>query len=161
MGWILGLAALVLVLDLSIDARGAQAWEKIKEGGPEASLTVKVQAQQFLWTFVYPGKDGKMDTADDLVSTQELHVPVNTRVKLLLRSHDVIHALFMPAARFQQDILPGREIPAWIELNTPGESPIACAQLCGSAHSAMSGKLVVEDEKSFKKFLAGLAADNH
>lgn len=156
-GWILALAVIVLGLDLAIDHKGGSAWRKIKEGVPNPEITVKVLGQQFLWNFVYPGKDGLIDTEDDLVSAMELHVPVNAKVKLLLRSKDVIHSLFLPAARFKQDVLPGRQIPAWVEITQKGETPIICAELCGSAHSAMSGTLFAHDPKEFKTWLADLA----
>lgn len=151
--WVLVLGALVLIIDLSVDAMGAKVWTKIKEEVPAEDLRVRVWGQQFSWDFQYPGKDGKLDTADDVHVVNELHVPVNKKVRLDLRSKDVIHSLFLPDARFKQDLLPGREIPAWIEITSVGETRLYCAELCGQAHTAMIGTLIAHDDKGFQAWM--------
>jgi cytochrome c oxidase subunit 2 len=143
LAWILIPAAIVLLLDLAIDFAGAHAYDKVKGELPPADVTVRVIGKQFNWEFVYPGPDGAFDTPDDLSFDNELHVPVDRVVHLMLRSNDVIHSFFVPVLRLKQDIVPGREIPAWFEATKAGEFEIACAELCGYGHYTMRGFLTV------------------
>lgn len=158
--WLLGLAGIVLAIDLGIDHVGSEAWAKVKQDIPkDAPVHVQVVAQQFSWDFVYPGKDGVLGSPDDLHSINELHLPVGVKVRLDLRSKDVIHSLFLPDSRFKQDLLPGREIPAWIEVSREGEQRLYCAELCGQVHTAMIGKLVAhKDMAAYHRWLKELAA---
>lgn len=156
MRWIGALALLVVTLDFAIDFKSARAWETVKLDLPSPDLTVRVVAQQFQWTFVYPGTDGRFDAGSDVTVSRDLHLPVNSKALLLLRSRDVIHSFFVPAARLKQDILPGREIPAWLEMTVLGTTPLVCSQLCGVAHTAMGGEVVVQSPEEFKKWLNGL-----
>src|SRR5581483_2488929 len=60
--WIIVFSVVILLLDLSIDFKGGKTWADVKENIPPCDLTVKVQAKQFDWTFIYPGQDGKLGT---------------------------------------------------------------------------------------------------
>ncbi|MEK6665570.1 MAG: cytochrome c oxidase subunit II, partial [candidate division NC10 bacterium] len=118
-------------------------WARIKMQMPKTDLTVQVNAKQFNWIVTYPGPDGKFGTEDDKTFDNEIHVPVGKPVKLILKSQDVIHSLFMPNLRFKQDAVPGREIPAWFDATKPGKYEMPCAELCGFGHSGMRGWLFV------------------
>lgn len=152
--WILGLAAVVTVLDFVIDIKGADVWAKVKQNFPAGDVRVRVVAKQFAWTFVYPGADGVFDTADDLIVPRVLNVPVHQKIRLTLTSQDVIHSFCLPEARLKQDILPGREIPAWFEATRTGTFTVACAELCGLGHTKMLGELRVHDAAEYEAWLA-------
>ena len=112
-GWTLA-TALVLGA-LAIAQQGA--WRRMKMSPPSSRddpVTVQVLAHQFQWNFRYPGTDGLFGTNDDVASGQ-LHVPVGRKVRLEMRSLDVLHSLFLPHLRVKQDIIPGRTIVAWFE----------------------------------------------
>lgn len=138
------------------------------------AITVKVVAQQFAWNFHYPGPDGVfgrqdaslvsagnqlgLDPADphgrdDIVSLNEMHIPVNHDVIIEVTSKDVIHSLAIPAMRVGQDAIPGSEIPIWFKPVKVGTYEIVCAQLCGSGHSSMRATLVVDSEADYKSWL--------
>lgn len=125
-------------------------WDAIKKNAPPAEVTVQVTAKQFNWEIVYPGPDGKFGTADDYQVDNDLHVPANKVVHVLLHSRDVIHSFFLPALRLKQDALPGREIVVWFDATKPGEYEIPCAELCGFGHSGMKGTLTVHDPASYE-----------
>jgi len=148
--------ALILVF---LGFTSAGAWRDIKMKLPAADMTVMVTGKQFNWEILYPGPDGKFHTPDDYQIDNELHVPVNKNIVVHLGSHDVIHSFFIPQARLKQDALPGREISAWFNVNTPGKYEIPCAELCGFGHSGMKGILTVESEEQwaawFKEQTAG------
>ncbi len=148
--WILIPCAVVLALDLWIDFRGADVWAKVKLSSPTPDLIVRVTGKQFNWIMTYPGPDGKFGTADDKKIDNDLHVPVNKVVRVLLTGEDVIHSFYLPHLRLKQDVVPGREIPAWFEATKTGKYEIPCAELCGFGHSGMKGYLYVHSEADFK-----------
>lgn len=152
--WVLVPTALVLVLDLGIDFAGAKAWNKVKGEAPPSDIQVIVTGKQFNWDFTYPGPDGKFGTEDDLTIENELHVPVNKPVRLVIKSADVIHSFFVPTLRLKQDAVPGREIPAWFEATATGEYEIACAELCGYGHYTMRGFLFIHTADDYAQWLA-------
>jgi cytochrome c oxidase subunit 2 len=153
LAWVLVPLAIVVVLDLLIDFRGAQVWAKIKGQLPPADIVVRATGKQFNWEFLYPGPDGNFDTADDLQLENDLHVPVGKVVHVALTAKDVIHSFFLPHLRLKQDVVPGRAITAWFEAVKTGEYEIPCAELCGFGHSGMNGKLHVHTPEEYQKWL--------
>ncbi len=138
------------------------------------AITVKVVAQQFQWNFHYPGPDGvfgRQDPTlisganalgldptdpqgrDDIISVNEMHVPVNHDVILEITSKDVIHSVAIQAMRIGQDAIPGSEIPIWFKPVKIGTYEIVCAQLCGASHYAMRATLVVDSDADYKSWL--------
>lgn len=142
--------ALILVM---LAVMSKSQWDAIKKNAPPADIEVSVTAKQFNWEIQYPGPDGKFGTGDDYTVDNDLHVPVNKVVHVLLHSRDVIHSFFVPALRVKQDALPGREIVVWFEATKPGTYEIPCAELCGFGHSGMKGTLIVDDAAGYDKWL--------
>lgn len=128
-------------------------WGKVKQQVPPTNVQVRVTGKQFNWEILYPGPDGKFDTADDLQVDNELHVPVNRVVHVFLTSKDVIHSFFVPNLRFKQDALPGRTIQGWFEATKPGIYEIPCAELCGFGHSGMLGHITVLSAEDYEKWV--------
>lgn len=132
------------------------------------ALEVHVLAQQYAWRFRYPGPDGKFGSTnkadkdpaakDDYV-LETLQVPVDRPVILKMRSLDVLHALFIPNARFKQDLVPGLEIPGWFKIRKPGVYPIACAELCGEGHYTMGSTLYVYSAEEWEQKQAQYVAE--
>jgi cytochrome c oxidase subunit 2 len=151
--WILVPCLVVLALDLWIDFRGGEVWAKVKRQMPPSDLRVQVTAKQFNWEMLYPGPDGQFGTGDDLQLENELHVPVNKVVRVVLKSKDVIHSFFLPHLRLKQDAVPGRAIEAWFEATKPGRYEIPCAELCGFGHSGMNGWLIVHPADEYEKWV--------
>jgi cytochrome c oxidase subunit II len=83
----------------------------------------------------------------------QLHVPVNRTVKLLMTSQDVIHSFFMPSFRIKEDLLPGRYTTQWFKATKVGIYPIFCAQYCGTNHALMIGQVVVMTPTDFATWL--------
>src|SRR5688572_17600847 len=91
---------------------------------PEDAYDITVVAKQWSWAFVYPNG----------VVTNELHVPIEQPVRLVMSSDDVIHSLFVPAFRVKQDIVPGRYNYLWFDATRAGEFPLLCTEYCGTKH---------------------------
>ena len=151
---VVALVVVVTILDFVIDLRGADVWAKVKQNMPTEGVHIRVEAQQFAWTFVYPGADGLFNTKDDLSVPRILHVPVNTKIRVTLTSKDVIHSFCIPETRLKQDIMPGREIDAWFEVTRTGTFSIVCAELCGLGHTKMLGVLEVHDAAGYERWIA-------
>jgi cytochrome c oxidase subunit 2 len=148
----------VILIALALMSRST--WADIKEAGPPGDVFYGVQAKQFNWEITYPGKDGKLGTADDVTVENDLHVPVNKVVRIALTSKDVIHSFFVPVMRLKQDAVPGREIPVWFEATEVGQYEIPCAELCGFGHSGMKGTLYVMSQADYDKWLKDTYAGN-
>ena len=135
-----------------------RSWEEIKQRMPKDAMQVEITGEQFAWNIRYAGPDGKLDTADDVVTLNQLHFPVGRPVVATLRSKDVIHSFFLPEFRVKQDAVPGMSTRIWFDSMRVGEFEIACAELCGLGHYRMKGFVKVETPEEFQKWLAEQAA---
>ena len=142
--WITYPHLLVLVCDLFIIYGAIVVWYDVKQNLPEAQQTVRVIGQQWAWTFVHPGPDGAIDTADDIAKVNELHLQVNTLYHYKLEAKDVLHNFSVPAFRLKQDAIPGRVITGWFEPTLTGDYDIQCAEICGIGHGLMGARVHVE-----------------
>lgn len=108
---------------------------------------IQVLARQWSWEFHYG--NGISD-----VSSTELHLPNNRRVKLVLHSEDVLHGLFIPAFRVKQDVIPGRDIDFEFTPIREGKYRLRDSQYSGTYFAAMQTDVVVESPESYQKWLA-------
>src|SRR5215468_1488276 len=148
--WTIVPAVICVVLALM----SRRLWADIKQNMPPGGMPVGIEAEQFAWNIHYPGPDGKLFTADDVVTLNQLHVPVGKPVVVTLRSKDVIHSFFLSEFRVKQDAVPGMTTRIWFDGNTVGQWDIACAELCGLGHYRMKGQITVEPQEEFDKWLA-------
>jgi cytochrome c oxidase subunit 2 len=128
------------------------------EEHPE-TVRIQVQAHQWSWQGRYPGTDGKFNTPDDVVTLNDLRVPLGAPVLLQLASIDVIHSLNLPNFRVKQDAVPGSITKLQFRAREPGEYEIACAQHCGPNHYKMRGILSVLAPERYREWLADAEAD--
>jgi cytochrome c oxidase subunit 2 len=92
--------------------------------------------------------------ADDvLIDNGELHLPLNEPVKVLLRSKDVLHNFAVPQMRVKMDMVPGMVTYLWFEPTRTGEFEILCEELCGIAHFAMRGRVVVDEADDYQAWV--------
>lgn len=116
---------------------------------PANAYEVQVFAQKWSWTFQY---------GNGAVSEQ-LHVPVDRPIRLVLSSQDVIHSFFVPAFRMKMDAVPGRYTHAWFHARREGQFDIYCAEYCGAAatgeqgHSSMLSKVIVHPPGEFERWV--------
>ncbi len=110
---------------------------------PEGAYEVRVIGKKWVWSFVYP--NGYID--------DQLHVPVDRPVKLVMSSDDVIHSMYIPAFRVKRDVIPGRYTKLWFEATEPGEYDLYCAEYCGTKHSDMYSRVIVHASGEFETWL--------
>ena len=142
--WITIPHALVLVCDIFIIVGAVRVWYDIKQNLPPADAEVRIVAQQWAWSFVQPGPDGVLDTADDIKTVDDLHVEVGKTYHFQLEARDVLHDFSVPVFRLKQDAIPGRVITGWWKATQTGVHDIQCAEICGIGHGLMAGRIHVE-----------------
>lgn len=120
---------------------------------PDDAYEIRVVGKSWLWEFHY-------DTGH--VSVNELHVPVDRPVKLVMMSDDVLHSFYVPDFRIKMDVLPNRYSSLWFEATDLGESVIFCTEYCGTSHSNMLATTIVHTQEDFETWLevAGSADDD-
>ena len=142
--WITIPHALVLVCDIFIIVGAVRVWYDIKRNLPPADSEVRIIAQQWAWSFVQPGPDGQLDTADDIKTVDDLHVEVGKTYHFDLEARDVLHDFSVPVFRLKQDAIPGRVITGWFQATKIGVHDIQCAEICGIGHGLMAGRIHIE-----------------
>ncbi|HET6616641.1 MAG TPA: cytochrome c oxidase subunit II [Gemmatimonadota bacterium] len=146
------------ILVMVIAWMSMQVWLEAKIANedhvPAGALPLRVTAKQFEWNVTYPGPDEKLDTADDFVKRNQLHLPVNRAVRIDLTSEDVIHSFFLPDMRVKQDAVPGMVIGVWVEPTKAGEYTLGCAELCGLGHYRMKGSVTVHEAEAFRTWVS-------
>lgn len=142
---------------------------------PEDAHEVEVVAQQWHWSYRFPGKDGKfgavesryvsddnhfgMEEADPygqddvLVFDPTLHIPIDKPVKTLLRSKDVLHDFAVAQFRVKMDMVPGLVSYLWFTPTKLGQFEVLCEELCGVGHHTMRGMVVVDEQEDFDAWL--------
>ena len=154
MRWITIPLALIVACDVYIAVKDGPVWTKVKENLPEPDRIVRVIGQQWAWTFVHPGQDGKLDTPDDITTIGDLHVEVDKVYHVELSSRDVLHSFSIPVFRLKQDVIPGRTIVGWFEATGTGTHDIQCTEICGIGHGLMPARIEIETPEQHAAWVA-------
>jgi len=169
--WLTGLTTVGVAAML---APGLFVWHQFVTV-PEEATEIEVMAQQWQWSFRYPGDDGVLGTSDPrninadnpfglnpddpnglddvLIESDDLHLPLDKPVKVLLRSIDVLHDFYVPQFRAKMDMVPGMITFFWLTPTRTETFDILCFELCGTGHYAMRGSVVVEEESAYQAWL--------
>ena len=107
-------------------------------------LRVDVFAQQFFWSYSYPGYGNKKSSI--------LRLPVDRSVVLRMHAKDVIHSFWVPEFRQKQDAVPGINPTLHITPNKLGTYPVICTELCGLGHALMRSRVIVMKPDAFEKW---------
>jgi cytochrome c oxidase subunit II len=105
-------------------------------------LRVDVFAQQFFWSYSYPGYENKKSSI--------LRLPVNRSVVLRMHAKDVLHSFWVPEFRQKQDLVPGIQPTLHITPNKLGTYPVVCTELCGLGHGLMRSRVIVMKPGAFE-----------
>jgi len=113
---------------------------------PRDSSEIYVVGKQWMWKIQHPEGPREIN---------ELHVPMDKDIKLIMTSQDVIHSFFIPAFRIKQDVLPGRYTTVWFRATQTGTYHLFCAQFCGTEHSGMIGEVTVMTPADYQTWMSG------
>lgn len=139
---------------------------------PEGATEIEAIAQQWKWSYRLPGKDGEFGNtdaslidednpfgmdADDpigqddvLINDATVHIPLGEPVRFWLRSKDVLHNFTVAQFRVKMDAVPGMVSYMWLEPTKVGVYEVLCEELCGIAHHAMRGRVIVDEPEDFQ-----------
>jgi cytochrome c oxidase subunit 2 len=170
-----GLTVITALGVIAMLAPGLFVWANFVDV-PDDAVEVEVVGQQWRWSYRYPGEDevfGSTDVShmtdenpfginpddpagqDDIVVYDDnLRLLKDRPVKLLLRAKDVLHNFTVAQFRVKMDMVPGMVTYLWLEPTVAGEYEILCEELCGVAHYAMRGKVIVADEPEYSNWIA-------
>ncbi|PSF38215.1 cytochrome C oxidase subunit II [Aphanothece hegewaldii CCALA 016] len=109
---------------------------------------IEVEAKQWAWTFYYPQAK---------VTSSELHVPKDQRVRLKMQTNDVIHGFYVPAFRLKQDIIPNKIIDFEFTPTKEGSYLIQDSHFSGTYFAIMRSQVVVEPSQTYEKWLSDMA----
>ena len=127
---------------------------KLSNTPSDAELTVKVEGQQWWWSYHYDlNKNGKFDDPEDLVTATELVIPTGQAVALKITSNDVIHSFWIPKLNGKKDAVPGRIHDWWIEADKPGYFLGQCTEFCGLSHAYMRMAVRAVPEGDFDQWV--------
>ena len=112
----------------------------------ESVMEIDVTGKQWFWNFEYP--------ESGVVTSNELHIPVDQNVEVTLRSDDVIHSFWIPKLAGKVDVVPTRENTMWFKADETGTLWGQCAEFCGIAHAHMRFQVVVETQAEFDAWIA-------
>jgi cytochrome c oxidase subunit 2 len=132
---------------------------------PKADVTVKATGKQWFWSYSYPDSKFEFDSLmvqdKDLKAGQprllavdnEMVVPVNKVVRVLVVGADVIHSFSVPSFGIKIDAIPGRVNETWFKAEREGMYYGQCSQLCGRDHAFMPIAVRVVSEKDYTAWL--------
>ena len=134
---------------------------------PKADVTVKAIGYQWYWGYEYPDeniifesymietKDLKKNQPRLLAVDNEVVVPVNKVVKVLITANDVLHAWALPSFGVKRDAVPGRINETWFKAEKVGTYYGQCSELCGIKHAFMPITVRVVSEEDYQEWLNG------
>lgn len=150
---------------------------------PADATEIEVVGQQWRWSYRLPGDDGRLGRVDTrligddnplglvpgdpagqddiIVEAEDLHLPIGRPVKVLLRSIDVLHNFYVPELRAKMDMIPGSVTYFWFTPTRTGTFDVLCAELCGTGHAVMRGRVVVQTEEEYQAWLLGQRGSAH
>jgi cytochrome c oxidase subunit II len=147
-GFLLPAFVLTAVFGVAETAMG-----KVHHGTP--ALTINITGHQWWWQLEYA-----LPTLSERIRTaNEIHIPVNQPVRLLLTSADVIHSFWVPRLQGKIDVIPGDTNDLRLLATVPGTFIGQCAEFCGVQHARMGITVVVDDSATFARWLGNQLAD--
>ena len=136
------------VLVVSLGAMG-------RERNPRPALTINVAGHQWWWEARYEFAN----LPDRFLTANEIHVPVNVPVELVLTTKDVIHSFWVPQLQGKIDLIPGDTNQLRLVVKRPGRYSGACAEFCGMEHAKMGIVVVAEDSATFSQWAGRQVAE--
>ena len=133
----------------------------------KADMTLKVTGNQWFWSYAYPDQgdiqfDSIIVAAEDLKPGQprlltvdnKVVLPVDTNIRLLFTTNDVIHNWAVPAFGLKLDASPGRINESWVRITSEGDYYGMCSELCGVNHAFMPIHVQAVSKAKFAEWVA-------
>ena len=136
----------------------------------KVEMTLKVIGHQWYWSYEYPDAgdlafdsniipDEEIDASKGQIRLLEVDnriaIPVDTTIRVLMTSDDVLHNWAIPAFGIKMDTVPGRINEAWIRVPAAraGVYRGQCSELCGVNHGYMPIVIEAKSKQDFANWL--------
>lgn len=140
-----------LLVFLTFFAWGGRVFLEQFSKAPADAYQVFVLGKQWMWKFEHPSGRREIN---------EVHLPIGRPVQFIMISQDVIHGAFIPAFRLKHDVLPSEYTSIWFEPSREGSYHYFCTQYCGTEHSSMTGRVVLQTQEDFDRWLGETEGQN-
>ncbi len=118
------------------------------------ALTVEVIGHQWWFEFRYPHPD---DPTKEVIFANDLHIPTDEVVNVVLESVDVIHSFWIPKIAGKVDMIPKNGNTMWVKADRPGFYYGQCAEFCGVQHANMRFRVIAQPRAEFDVWLRAQA----
>jgi cytochrome c oxidase subunit 2 len=132
-----------LAIFVGIFVWGARVYATLYEPA-DGAMKVFVVGKQWMW---------RIEHANGRREIDELHLPVDEPVRIVLATEDVIHSFYIPAFRVKQDAVPGRYTALTVTPTRVGTYELHCSEYCGTDHARMGGHVIVMPKAQFARWL--------
>ncbi|CAN5823079.1 cytochrome c oxidase subunit II [soil metagenome] len=120
--------------------------QRIAEPPDAGEMVIEVVGHQYWWEVRYPETGA--------VTANEIHIPVDSKVRIDLSTDDVIHSFWVPSLHGKTDMIPGQDTHIVLEPTRTGEFQGYCAEFCGVQHAGMRFRVIVTEPEDFDAWLA-------
>jgi cytochrome c oxidase subunit 2 len=110
----------------------------------DGAIEIRVRAKQWLWDFEYP---------NGMRENNVVLFPVNTPMKMVMSSDDVIHSFYIPEFRLKKDVVPGLYSTLVFTPTVLGEAHVFCAEFCGTSHSGMLATVKIVTRAEYDAYI--------
>ena len=111
----------------------------------DENININVTGKQYWWHFDYEG--------EEIQTSQDMYIPVDTKVYVNLFSEDVLHSFWVPSLSGKLDVNPENVNTMFIEAFEEGVYYGKCAELCGQSHALMDFKVVVVSKEEYEQWV--------
>jgi cytochrome c oxidase subunit 2 len=111
----------------------------------DGTIQIRVEAERFWWRLTYPD--------ENVVTANEIHVPVGKAVDLTITSDNVVHSVWVPQLNGKTDAIPGQVNHMNFTAETPGSYRGQCAEFCGIGHALMALVVIAEPEAEYEAWI--------
>jgi heme/copper-type cytochrome/quinol oxidase subunit 2 len=119
-------------------------------------LDIEITGDEFEWHIRYPGADGRVGTADDIMALRHPHVPEYTHVRITLKSNDYLYSFAVPELNLKEIAVPELLFELEFETTSAGNFDLQGDQFCGFQHPNLSGQFIVQTRTQFLDWLSGM-----
>lgn len=120
---------------------------------PNTPVSLRVTGDDYRWLVRYAGPDGVIDTTDDVLTQQNLHLPAGREVFIDLASHDFVYTFYVPRLDIMEVAVPGEPFEIDLDTGRAGVHDLLGSQMCGFTHPLLIGDVVIEEWPEFVAWL--------
>ncbi|MEE8146386.1 MAG: hypothetical protein V3T24_02185 [Longimicrobiales bacterium] len=148
--------AVTIALPLGPAEAARQAGAPVEQAQPAPTalpeLRIEITGFEFQWHVRYPGPDGELGTADDLLDRRHVRVPVGRDVELVLHSRDYLYSLALPHVSLKEIAVPDLTFSIRLTPDSVGSFELRGDQFCGYSHPDLMGDFLVMTESDFEQW---------